>query len=433
MKNDILKQRHIRFFLYSGLTSGFLFLFVNLCFLIFACNAKGGLNLKNGNFYITYTDFTSPTRGQDEFKGGFEIVRTYNSKATSIGNFGYGWGSEYETSLKPDFEGGMKLDENGSGAERWLTETNPSKSLESSLHIVGMAGISTYGPNSTHVQTYLKRLHDSAPLRVSAYTKASQLGVIEARPLPPDWSHRMSIFCTDPGCSEDHGFLIERTLSGYRRKEFSGGVDEFDVSMRLVLKQKPNGYFVRIVRDSEGRVLRYQDANGYRLNFQTDDERRIIGLRDSLGRTAEYRYEGSKLVMSRDVAGNVYMYEYDDLTNMTQISYMDGSTLKVEYNSKSMATRVQQRNGEIETYEYGEDPKNPNLHYWTIVKRYDVDGELTEDNKYEWEYGLAKSGVNYLKRMLIERKLQGEREESIYSQEGLLISKEVNGHVTEYE
>ena len=46
-----------------------------------------GVNLKNGNFYINYTDIIAPGGGHD-----IEIIRTYNSKATEVGWFGFGWG-----------------------------------------------------------------------------------------------------------------------------------------------------------------------------------------------------------------------------------------------------------------------------------------------------------------------------------------------------
>ena len=61
---------------------------------LFPLLAFSGVNLKNGNFYISYTDIIVPGGGHD-----LEIVRTYNSKSTDRGWFGFGWGSDYETYL----------------------------------------------------------------------------------------------------------------------------------------------------------------------------------------------------------------------------------------------------------------------------------------------------------------------------------------------
>ena len=49
--------------------------------------ALAGVNLKNGNFYISYTDIVVPGGGKK-----LEITRTYNSKSTEVGWFGFGWG-----------------------------------------------------------------------------------------------------------------------------------------------------------------------------------------------------------------------------------------------------------------------------------------------------------------------------------------------------
>jgi YD repeat-containing protein len=67
-----------------------------------------GVNVNNGNFYITYTDFAIFTPGLP-----IEVSRTYNSRSSYIaGKFGVGWSSELDSYLKFEnkdvvyFEGG---------------------------------------------------------------------------------------------------------------------------------------------------------------------------------------------------------------------------------------------------------------------------------------------------------------------------------------
>lgn len=74
--------------------------------------AFGGVNLKNGNFYITYTDIIVPGGDHD-----LEVTRTYNSKSTDNGWFGFGWGSLYETKLMVSADGSVVVMENGSGPD----------------------------------------------------------------------------------------------------------------------------------------------------------------------------------------------------------------------------------------------------------------------------------------------------------------------------
>ena len=56
-----------------------------LLLLLIPSMAFAGVNLKNGNFYISYTDIIVPGGGMD-----LEITRTNNSKSTEKGWFGFG-------------------------------------------------------------------------------------------------------------------------------------------------------------------------------------------------------------------------------------------------------------------------------------------------------------------------------------------------------
>ena len=91
-----------------------------LVVLLFAATAFGGVNLKNGNFYITYTDIVVPGGGEK-----LEISRTYNSKATELGWFGFGWGSYFETNLVVSADGSVVIHENGAGGKTRFTPKNP--------------------------------------------------------------------------------------------------------------------------------------------------------------------------------------------------------------------------------------------------------------------------------------------------------------------
>ncbi len=70
--------------------------------------ARAGINVNNGNFYVSYTDIYVPTAGL-----ALDITRTYNSRSNYIqGYFGVGWSSEIEGYIRVDakaitfFEGG---------------------------------------------------------------------------------------------------------------------------------------------------------------------------------------------------------------------------------------------------------------------------------------------------------------------------------------
>src|SRR5687767_7406963 len=79
-----------------------------LGFLMTVGLVQAGVNVNNGNFYITYTDFIVYTPGLP-----IEVTRTYNSRSSFVpGKFGVGWSSEMDSYIKFEnkdivyFEGG---------------------------------------------------------------------------------------------------------------------------------------------------------------------------------------------------------------------------------------------------------------------------------------------------------------------------------------
>src|SRR3954447_24486873 len=79
--------------------------------LLLAAPALANVSVKNGNFFIGYTDII--------YQGGFEpkLERVYNSKTPFKGMFGWGWGNEYEVFLSVSADGSVVVHEYGGGAE----------------------------------------------------------------------------------------------------------------------------------------------------------------------------------------------------------------------------------------------------------------------------------------------------------------------------
>src|SRR3954467_12170508 len=83
-------------------------------FVLGAGAALANVSVKNGNFFIGYTDII--------YQGGFEpkIERVYNSKSPFKGMFGWGWGCEYELRLDVLPEGAVVVHEYGGGAVNYF-------------------------------------------------------------------------------------------------------------------------------------------------------------------------------------------------------------------------------------------------------------------------------------------------------------------------
>src|SRR3954466_6939903 len=95
----------------ANLLAGVLLLSTGIVGLVASNSALANVSLKNGNFFIGYTDIVYP--------GGFEprIDRIYNSKSPYKGMYGWGWGNEYESYLRVSADGSVVVHEYGSGAE----------------------------------------------------------------------------------------------------------------------------------------------------------------------------------------------------------------------------------------------------------------------------------------------------------------------------
>ena len=138
--------------------------FIVLLLAIFAFNANAGVNLKNGNFYISYTDIVVPGSGKQ-----LEITRTYNSKSTNVGWFGFGWGNLYETKLSPSPDGCVVIREHGSGGKTRFCPKNSVDPIAASNKIIEAMRKKSPMTAST-AKTLLERLKNNADLR-HAYAK----------------------------------------------------------------------------------------------------------------------------------------------------------------------------------------------------------------------------------------------------------------------
>ena len=126
--------------------------------------ALGGVNLKNGNFYITYTDIIVPGGDHD-----LEVTRTFNAKSTENGWYGFGWGSLYETKLNVSADGSVVVVENGSGAQtRFVPKEAVNVEMASKKIIEAMKKKDSI--SEAAARTLMTRLNNDAELR-QAYSK----------------------------------------------------------------------------------------------------------------------------------------------------------------------------------------------------------------------------------------------------------------------
>lgn len=372
----------------------------------------GGVNLKNGNFYTTYTDIIMPGGGMD-----LEIVRTYNSKAIKKGWFGFGWGSDYETFLVVAADGSVTIHENGSGARtRFVPKSkiDPAKAADKIITAIRKKSALSDGV----VDGLRKKLMGDANLRL-AYTKKYKIGA--------DLASGTILYSNTRGLQQ---VVVEKT--GYKRKYNDGKVEYFNKKGEMVKIKNKNGYVVNL-NYNKGKLVSIKDSMAKQLFFEWYQDGKVKHISSAGDKKTFYKYREDDLVESKDIAGNVFTYSYDSNHNMTSIGYSDKTKLKVSYYPKTLFVKeVVARDGEVTKYDYGSNPKNPNNHYWTTVTKTIPGSKEKNVNKYEYEIKAKPDGAKYTYR--IATTINGLKTETIYSECCSLPLKITRGnHTTTFE
>lgn len=372
--------------------------------------AHAGVNLKNGNFYISYTDIVVPGGGKK-----LEITRTYNSKSTEVGWFGFGWGSEFETKLELSADGSVIIHEHGSGAKTRFTPKTQIDAVAASKRIVDEMRKKT-SLTETAAADLIKKLSQNAELR---HTYAQNFGV------------QTTIATGSVLYSNDRGpQVLEAMKEGFKRTHSDGKIDFFNKEGQLAKIADKSGYFIDFMY-KDGLLNSIKDSQAKQIFFSWYPGGLVKELWSAGDKKALYKYQDNDLVYTQDVGENVYEFAYDRSHNLTQISYGDKTKLKVDYDPKTFfVTGVVDRNGEATKYQYGADQAKPDDHYWTIVTKPGFDGKPVA-NRYEYEIKAKQDGSRYTYRILTD--INGIRTETFYADNSLPIKIARGSHVTNFE
>ncbi|MBF0359753.1 MAG: hypothetical protein HQK49_02025 [Oligoflexia bacterium] len=374
--------------------------------LIFLFNINGvfaGVNLKNGNFYISYTDVVVPG-GQK-----LEVTRTYNSKASKIGWFGYGWGSDYETYLMVSPDGSVVVRENGSGAETRFVpgDVNAEAAAEKIVKVMKEKA----NLQEKTARDMVEKLKNDAELR---HMYAEKFEV------KSDLASGTTLYATDKGLQE-----IKRTKDGFDRAYNDGKIETFNLQGKLVKITDKTGYVVNFTY--ENNILKsIKDSQAKQLFFEWYPDGKIKSAWNTEDKKASYKFDNNNnLEESTDIAENIYKYKYDNNHNLTQILYQDKSSMDIKYDPKNqMVLSVKEKSGIETSYKYGGNDKNPDLHYWTLVTKPGPDGKPVT-NRYEYELKKKKDGSTFTYRIYTE--VNGLKTETIYDEISQLPSQITRG------
>ena len=257
-----------------------------LVFMMIVSSALGGVNLKNGNFYITYTDIVVPGGGHD-----LVIERTYNSRSIDKGWFGYGWGSDYETYLTVSADGSVIVHENGSGALTRFTPKTAVNAEEAARKIVDAMRKSKMSINATVAKDLVTKLKNDAELR-QAYAKRFK---VQAK-----LASGTKLFSNVRGLQ-----TLEVTSKGYIRSQSDGSKHHFNKKGNLVKIAHKNGYYVDLDYKN-GVVTKIKDSMAKQIFLTWYPDKKIKSVESGAGTKTLYKYDDKdNLVEAKDVSNNL--------------------------------------------------------------------------------------------------------------------------------
>ena len=330
---------------------------LSIAWLLYSIPAYAEVNLKNGNFFITYDDI---------IVGDIKISRTYNSTSAKSFGFGVGWGYEFASnvSLSPD---GVTLNNNGIGRSEYLLFQDSRESISgnsaetaAALLIMRMGGgLTEMKEQSAHL-TRSKENREVYGLRGFAIDRK-----VDHRIFSGDIALEQPNSCGNRGCLMAHGgysYFAEGRI-------FKGGWDsaahrEFSSDGMMLGKADGKGLPVKVIRTDSGEIEMIRQGASH-IRFFYDTRGNLSRLVGSNGKEVEIQIdEAGDLVSVTDVTGNTYKYAYQGNHNLVGITYIDGSMFRISYDSQGFCSSTIGRNGYRTDYDYGSDPADPNRHYW---------------------------------------------------------------------
>lgn len=353
-----------------------------------------GVNYKNGNFHISYIDMNVPGGGQD-----LEFVRTYNNKCTEMGWTGFGWGTDFETFCRLGVDGSVTIHENGCGAQTRFTPKGEVDAKAAAVKIVD-AMRSKSALSEDVAKSLVEKLTKDAELR-QAYEKKFDVH--------SKLASGTVLYSNVRGMQE---LKVEK--DGYRRVYSDGKEEFFNSNCKLTQVKDKNGYKIDFDWKNK-QLVSIKDSQAKQMFFSWYPDGKVKNIWSVGDKKVEYKYNGNDLVESVDVANNTYKYAYDNNHNLLSVTYSDKTQMKVEYSPKTQfAVAVTERDGEKTSYDYGSDPSNPDLHYWTTVTKQVPGSSKPLVSKFDYEIGVRQDGSQYTKRIITD--VNGVKTDTTYSE-----------------
>lgn len=340
------------------------------------------VDMKNANYSQSWVDLEVPGYGYL-----MKINRTYNSRSTHNGIFGFGWCSDYETSLSITAEGNIKIIHCGAGQESlYIRPDFKRQDVDKTVNSILDAVIKEKNPSSDDLLGFKKDLYLYESLR-SRFAAAYQISA----PKPRE---------SDIFMENGKGIRIITYKNGFYTMDAEDGSSTlFSSDGRVSYFYDKNRNYIHLMYDGD-QLIEIVDENGRKLKFRYFPNNKVRSIVGPDGIVAKYRYYVDDLVWSESASKHLeYRYEYDDAHNLTKVTYPEGQYLALTYDKKNdWVTSFTHLDGCKESYVYEFDRESENTHFWSKVVKICKEKVVT-NAKHEFWYSIRKDGSKYLSRI----------------------------------
>lgn len=381
--------------------------------------ASATVDMKNANYTESWIDVQAAGSGYS-----LKVQRTYNSRSVFNGMFGFGWCSDFETNIEKTPEGTLKLQECGAGQEiTYRVQSGSGDSVSKTIDSI-VAYYKRTNPNSgdSSIATLREQLLNDINLRGRW---ARQAGLKQPE------INKGSVFVSDNLEVEK----IEFDGIQYTRTLADGSSQRFNKDGRLTAIYDKNGNFLRFTYTGD-LMKEAVDNSGKKLTFSFFPTKRVKEITGPNGIKVEYKYKGEDLQQVKNMWKNTYSYEYDDLHNLTKITFPDETFKALTYNQKndwvtSFTDRAVAGVACKETYEYNSNKQNPKDHFWSnAVKK--CGNEIKNEARFEFWLKTRSDGRKVLARVL-NRSMTDTLDVSYHPEYGRPTSIKRNSLTTSYD
>ncbi len=378
-------------------------------------SAYAMVDARNANYSDAWQDIDAPGSGFS-----LRVTRAYNSRSLFNGIFGFGWCSDLETSLDVTAEGTIKITECGDGADIIFRPKDFSKEdIQETVDKIVSAMKKDTSLQAAAIQKLKSELALDRNLREQLADKYKISHAVKDG--------------TKYFANGRENEVVVKDKTGYNRTLTDGTLQKFDFEGHLTYTYDKNGNYLKY--SYQNNMLREAvDNNGRKLTFEYFPFKKVKSIVGPNRISATYKYKGvSDLEWVKTGEGNVYAYDYDDLHNLTKITFPDKTSKKLVYDkNKDWITSFTDRQGCVEKYDWvlsKEDPKNN--YYSTLEKK--CDGKIINKSKFEFVFKPRPDGDGKYLARTVNTVNDSTTDTTFHPQFGKPITVIQNGVKTAYE